>query len=107
MKTLKKKTKSIPRTMAVRSPNPDTSDEEEPIAKNVKEVQDVEGTVKTLLFTLTWLEKLHPQSKAEYTEELIANLMDIIDNTESRTQLALFVKGLDDVLNGKNLVFKQ
>lgn len=61
MKTLKKKTKALPiKTSAVRNFDPDTSDEEEDPSKQVKEVQDIEGTVKTLLFTLTWLEKLNP-----------------------------------------------
>lgn len=109
MRTLKKKVKSIPPTMAVRDFNPENSeDEEEPVSKNVKEIKmDIAAKLKTILFTLTWMEKLNANQSPDYENDIVSNIMDIIDNTESRTQLALFVKSLKDIINKPSIPFDQ
>lgn len=98
MKTLKTKARAIPKDIPKINTEP-TSSEEEP-SKNVKEIkEDIGNGLKTLLFTLTWLEKLNGPQAKEYQDDFISNVADIIDHTESRTQLALFVRGLNDILD--------
>lgn len=70
-------------------------------------MDDVGKSLKNLVFTMTWLEKINSAKAPEYEVDLVSNLIDIIDNTESRTQLAVFVKGLNEVLKQKEILYDQ
>lgn len=107
MKTIKKQTRAIPKTFEkapiVDLENPvfpkeeDIEGDEEPF-RNAKEITDKIGNgLKNLIFTLSWLEKVNKADTKEYENDFVAEISDIIENTESRTQLALFVSKLNDV----------
>lgn len=53
------------------------------------------------------MEKLKGTDIPLYDTDIVSNLMDVIDNTESRTQLAIFVKGLNQVLNQDQIPYDE
>lgn len=70
-------------------------------------IENVGNSLKNLIFTLTWMEKLKGTDIPLYDTDIVSNLMDVIDNTESRTQLAIFVKGLNQVLNQDQIPYDE
>lgn len=50
---------------------------------------------------MTWIRKLNPANSEVNEDDMVANIMNIIDHTKSRTQLALFIKGLKETISNK------
>ena len=108
MKALKKRSKIIPKNLNQTDFDPLQQEEFTPKGKIATDVLvDVGKKFKTIIFTLCWVEKIDKNLGPEYEDDLVSNLIDIIENTESRTQLAIFIKGITTILNDDKIAFNQ
>lgn len=78
----------------IKEKRPDRSEESSESEENTLDIQD---SLKNILFTIVWREKLRGTPIELESEDLVSNLVDLISGIQSRTELADLINTIQKI----------